>query len=149
MIDGVEIIPLKQICDERGKVMHMLRNDAPHFDKFGEIYFSLVYPGVVKGWHIHEKMTLNYAVVKGMIKVVLYDDRKDSKTKGELMEIFIGESNYCLVKIPPFVWNGIKGVGTEPAILANCATVPHNPSEIKRKDPFTKDIPYDWDLKQR
>ena len=149
MIEGVEIIPLKKICDERGKIMHMLRNDSPHFEKFGEIYFSTVYPEVIKGWHIHKKMTLNYAVVKGTIKLVLYDDRKDSKTKGELMEIFMGEGNYCLAKIPPMVWNGFKGVGTEEAIVANCSTIPHDPNEIDRKDPFTKDIPYNWDLKHR
>ncbi|MFH2106768.1 MAG: dTDP-4-dehydrorhamnose 3,5-epimerase family protein [Candidatus Micrarchaeota archaeon] len=149
MIDGVEVIPLKQICDERGKIMQMMRSDSPNFEKFGEIYFSVVNPTAIKGWHIHKKMTLNYAVVKGMIKLVLYDDRKGSKTKGELMELFIGESNYCLVKIPPMVWNGFKGIGTKPAIVANCATEPHDPDEIQRKDPFTKDIPYDWSLKHR
>lgn len=149
MIDGVEIIPLKQICDERGKIMHMMRNDSSYFKKFGEIYFSTVYPGVIKGWHIHKKMELNYAVVSGMIKLVLYDDRSKSKTKGELMELFVGEDNYCLVKIPPFVWNGFKGIGTRSAIVANCTTEPHNSEEISRKDPFTKDIPYDWELKHR
>ena len=149
MIEGVEVIPLKQIPDERGKIMHMMRNDSPYFDKFGEIYFSTVNPGVIKGWHIHKKMTLNYAVVFGMIKLVLYDDRKGSKTKGEVMEIFMGPDNYCLVKIPPMVWNGFKGVGQKPAIVANCSDIPHSPDEILRKDPFTKDIPYDWSLKHR
>ena len=149
MIEGVEIIPLKQICDERGKVMHMLRMDSPAFKKFGEIYFSTVFPGVVKGWHIHKLMTLNYAVVHGMIKLVLYDDRPKSKTKGELMEIFMGDGNYCLVKVPPMVWNGFKGIGTQEAIVANCADIPHSPDEIMRKDPFTKDIPYDWARKDR
>ena len=149
MIDGVEIKKLKKIPDERGSIFHMLRKDDPIFEEFGEIYFSKIYPGVVKGWHIHTKMTLNYAVISGMIKLVLYDDRKDSKTKGELMEIFLGDENYCLVKIPPNVWNGFKGIGVKEAIVANCATLPHDPKEIKRKDPFTKDIPYDWKLKNR
>lgn len=148
MIEGVEIFPLKQIPDERGKIMHMLRNDDSHFEKFGEIYFSMVYSGIVKGWHIHTKMTLNYAVVKGKIRLVLYDDRENSKTRGEVMEIFLGEENYSLIKIPPFVWNGFKGESAEPAIVANCATEPHDPEEIKRKDPFTKDIPYNWEAKQ-
>jgi len=149
MIDGVQIIKKDKICDERGKIMHMLRCDDQNFEKFGEIYFSTVYPGAIKGWHIHKKMTLNYVVVKGMIKLVLYDDRPKSKTKGELMEIFMGDSNYILVKIPPLVWNGFKGIGTEEAILANCSDIPHDPKEIERKDPFTKDIPYDWGLKNR
>jgi dTDP-4-dehydrorhamnose 3,5-epimerase len=149
MIQGVLIRPLKQVPDERGKIMHMLRNDDPHFERFGEIYFSTVYPQVIKGWHLHKEMTLNYAVVSGMIKLVLYDDRKESQTRGELMEIFLGESNYALIQIPPGVWNGFKGIGTAPAIVANCSTIPHSPDEIVRKDPFTSEIPYQWDLKHR
>ena len=148
MIDSVLIHPLKKISDERGKIMHMLRADDPHFIGFGEIYFSVVYPGVVKGWHLHQKMTLNYAVVTGMIKLVLYDERPESPTRGELMEIFIGDDNYQLVKIPPLVWNGFKGIGTIPAIVANCASLPHDKNEISRLDPFDNHIPYNWELKQ-
>lgn len=146
MIKGVEVISLKQIADERGKIMHMLRNDAKHFERFGEVYFSVVYPGVIKGWHLHKIMVLNYAVLTGMIKLVLFDDRKDSPTKGEIMELFIGEDNYCLVKIPAEVWNGFKGIGTKLAMVANCATIPHDPDEIIRLDPFSKKIPYSWEL---
>ena len=144
MIKGVIIIPLKKIPDERGMVMHMLRCDEPHFEKFGEIYFSIAYPGVVKGWHLHKMMTLNYAVVSGMIKLVLYDERGKSPTKGEIQEISLGEENYCLVTIPPMVWNGFKCCGDKPAIVANCATIPHDPLEIVRIDPFDKKIPYKW-----
>lgn len=149
MIDGVLVHPLRQIPDERGKIMHMLRRDDPHFEGFGEIYFSLVYPGVIKGWHLHKRMVLNYAVVVGMIKLVLYDDREGSPTRGELMELFVGEGNYVLVRIPPGVWNGFKGIGVTPAIVANCATEPHDPEEIVRMDPFSDKIPYDWALKHR
>lgn len=148
MIDGVLIHPLKQIPDERGKILHMLKATDPHFEKFGEIYFSQVFPGVVKGWHRHSRMTLHYAVVAGAIKLVLYDDRPGSRSQSEIQEIFLGEGNYCLVKIPPMVWNGFKGIGTEPALVANCATLPHDPVEIERLDPFSNRIPYRWDLKQ-
>lgn len=147
MIKGVEIYPLRQIPDERGKIMHMLRSTDKHFEKFGEIYFSVVNPGVVKGWHLHKKMILNYAVVAGMIKLALYDDRKGSSTRGQIQEIFTGEDNYCLIKIPAGVWNGFKGIGVTPAIVANCATIPHDPEEITRLDPFNNEIPYSWDLK--
>lgn len=147
MIDGVVIKPLRQIPDERGKIMHMLRCDDPLFEKFGEIYFSIVNPGAIKSWHLHKEMTLNYAVVTGMIKLVLYDGRERSATKGEIMELFVGEDNYCLIKIPPMVTNGFKGIGSKPAIVANCATTPHHPEEIVRIDPFTKDIPYNWELR--
>jgi dTDP-4-dehydrorhamnose 3,5-epimerase len=147
MIEGVKITPLRQIIDERGKIMHMLRCDAPHFQQFGEIYFSFIHPGVIKGWHIHKKMTLNYAVPIGKIKLVLYDDREGSSTRGELMEIFTGQENYQLITIPPMVWNGTKGIAEITSIIANCATLPHDPDEIDRLNPFDKRIPYDWSLK--
>lgn len=147
MIDGVQITKIVRIPDERGEILHMLRSDDAVFRKFGEIYFSRVYPGIVKGWHIHKKMTLNYAIPEGMIKLVLYDDRNDSKTKGEIMELFIGESNYELVTIPPNVWNGFKCIGTKPALVANCSTEPYDSIEIERMDPVRSKIPYDWSIK--
>ena len=149
MINGVIITPLKQIIDERGKVMHMLRNDATHFQSFGEIYFSCVHPGAIKAWHIHKEMTLNYAVPHGNIKFVLYDDREGSSTKGELQELFLGPDNYCLVTVPPMVWNGFKGIGSEMAVVANCASIAHKADEINRLDPFSKQIPYDWAIQHR
>jgi dTDP-4-dehydrorhamnose 3,5-epimerase len=148
MIDGVLVIPLKRIPDERGTVMHMLKRTDPHFIEFGEIYFSTIYPGVVKGWHKHAEMTLNYACVHGRIKLVLFDDRSGSATKGEIMEIFLGPDNHSLVQIPPGVWNGFKGLGSETAIVANCSTHPHDPSRSIRLDPFDNDIPYDWEVRQ-
>jgi dTDP-4-dehydrorhamnose 3,5-epimerase len=149
MIEGLVVKKLDIIADERGSVMHMLRADDPEFEVFGEIYFSTVFPGVVKGWHLHRRMTLNYAVVFGMIKLVLFDDRPASSTRGKVEELFIGEQNYTLVKIPPEVWNGFKGIGVRPAIVANCATLPHDPAEIVRLDPMSREIPYDWQLVNR
>jgi dTDP-4-dehydrorhamnose 3,5-epimerase len=146
-IEGVEVVPLRKIVDERGMVMHMLKNTDLHFQEFGEIYFSCGYPGVVKAWHIHKEMTLNNCCVVGMIKLVLYDGREGSSTHGELMELFIGEDNYCLVKIPPGITNGYKAFGTQMAVLANCATMPHDPQELIYIDPFENDIPYDWAVK--
>jgi dTDP-4-dehydrorhamnose 3,5-epimerase len=149
MINGVKIIQLKQIVDERGKVMHMLKKTDEHFEDFGEIYFSVVNPGAIKGWHVHKKMVLNYAVPFGNIKFVLYDGRENSSTFNEIQEIFLGPDNYCLVVVPPYVWNGFKGIGMQPAIVANCSTIMHDPNEIDRLDPFDKKIPYNWEIKHR
>lgn len=149
MIEGVKITPLKQILDERGKIMHMLRADVEYFTGFGEIYFSCIHPGAIKGWHIHKEMVLNYAVPHGNIKFVLYDDRENSPTRGELQEIFMGPDNYCLVTVPPLVWNGFKGIGNEMAIVANCTSITHRADEIDRLDPFDPLIPYNWEIKHR
>ena len=144
MIEGVKVFPLARIPDERGMVMHMLRADATHFVEFGEIYFSVIFPGVVKAWHLHDRMTINYAVVDGNIKLVVYDQRAESPTRGELQEFVFGELNYQLVRVPPGVVNGFVAVGGRRAIVANCASIPHDPTEITRIDPHSSEIPYDW-----
>ena len=129
--------------------MHMLREDSSIFSRFGEIYFSSTHPGAIKAWHLHKKMTLNYAVIHGAIKFVLYDDRPKSPTKGCVQEFFLSPENYCLVTVPPLVWNGFKGIGDQTSIVANCATLPHNQNEIERKPAFDPNIPYDWNIKHR
>lgn len=149
MIDGVVVTPLRQIFDERGKVMHMLREDSPVFSRFGEIYFSCTNPGAVKAWHLHKKLTLNYAVIFGEIKFVLYDDRPGSNTQGHIQEFFISPENYCLVTVPPLIWNGFKGIGQKTSIVANCATHPHDPDEIERLPATDVRIPYDWQLQHK
>jgi dTDP-4-dehydrorhamnose 3,5-epimerase len=147
VIDGVKVFPLKQICDDRGKICHMMKRTDAFFEEFGEIYFSFIYPGIIKAWHLHDKMALNYCVPVGMIKLVLYDDRPNSTTKGIFSELFIGESNYCIVHIPPRVWNGFKCLGNTTAMVANCATLPHDPDEIKRMDVDKAYFTYSWETK--
>ena len=149
LIHGVKIKPLKQIIDERGKIMLMLRNDEENFKKFGEIYFSCTHPGVVKAWRLHKKMNLNYAIMHGQLKCVLHDDRKKSPTKGMTQEIYMSTENYFLLTVPPLVWNGFKGIGTSTSIVANCSDIPHDPDEIIRIKPNSPKIPYKWDIKNR
>lgn len=150
MIDGVVIKPLKRIPDERGYIMKMQESCDDEFKGFGEIYFSTVYPNVVKGWHLHSKAILNYAVVSGMIKLVLFDNREGSSTKGNVMELFIGEQNYVLVQIPPNVWNGFKGIGDKMAIIADLITITHEDDTMERLDPHNNEIiPYSWKRNDR
>ncbi|MBV9119918.1 MAG: dTDP-4-dehydrorhamnose 3,5-epimerase family protein [Chloroflexi bacterium] len=146
MIDGVQVVPLRRIPDERGTVMHMLKATDLHFRQFGEIYFSTIYRNVVKGWHRHREMTLNYACVFGRIKLVLYDEREHSATRGQTMELFLGPDDYSLAIVPPDVWNGFKGMSEPYAIVANCCTHPHDPTRSSRLDPFENHIPYDWEV---
>ncbi|RJQ38991.1 MAG: dTDP-4-dehydrorhamnose 3,5-epimerase [Dehalococcoidia bacterium] len=147
LIEGVKVIPLRRIPDERGTIFHMLRATDSHFQKFGEIYFSTIYKDVIKGWHQHREMTLSYACIFGRIKLVLYDERKESPTKGSLVEIFLGQDSYSLVVIPPEVWNGFKGMSEPYAMVANCCTHVHDPLRSMRLDPLKNHIPYDWAVK--
>jgi dTDP-4-dehydrorhamnose 3,5-epimerase len=144
VIEGVQIVPLKKIPDERGTIMHGVRCDNILSD-FGEIYFKKLYFDVVNGWHVHKTLTLNYICILGMIKLVLFDMRDSSPTKGELQEIFFGEDNYCLVHIPAGIANGSKGMGQPFSILVNVASEPHDPNlKYLRIDPHSGEIPYDW-----
>jgi len=144
MIEGVLINKLKQIPDERGAIYHMLRRDNDHFIEFGEIYFSIAFPGIIKGWHEHTKQIQNYAVIDGKIKLVLYDNRSDSKTFKQINEIFLGEENYSLVTIPTGIITAYQCISKKNSILANCSTLPHDPNEMINYDFNGDKVPYDW-----
>jgi len=145
MIHDVKITPLKIISDNRGKVMHMLRTDSQVFEKFGEIYFSTIYHQSIKGWHLHKESVLNYVCIKGKVKLVLFDNRKESSTKGVYQELILSPEDYFLVTIPPNIWNGFKGLDKTESIIANCLTLPHDEKEMVRKDSFDKSFNYKWE----
>ena len=149
MIDGVMVKKLKVISDERGRLMEILRADDEMFQGFGQVYMTTAYPGVVKGWHYHKLQDDHFICLKGMAKVVLYDPREGSPTKGAINEFFMGERNYMLLKIPKLVYHGFKGIGGTEALIVNMPTKLYNykePDEYRL--PFdTSEIPYDWDVK--
>lgn len=159
LIDGVTVTKLKVLRDDRGAVAHMLKRTDEHFDEFGEVYFSIVDTNAVKAWHMHREMTLNYACVYGRIRLALYDMRPDSPTLRMVntlhLEGFPDFKEYNLISIPPGVWNGfraevvitegyVRNASMMPAIVANCATMPHDPDEIERIAPDQFPLLYDW-----
>ena len=149
MIEGASIRRLPVIPDERGFLMEIFRADDPEFEAFGQVYLSVVYPGVVKGWHYHKEQTDHFCVVKGMAKVVLFDRREDSPTRGEVNEFFLGEKNPAILSIPRLVLHGMKGIGVEPAYVINIPDRPYRreePDEF-RTPPDDPSIPYDWSRK--
>lgn len=146
MIEGVQVVPLPRFADARGSVLLMLKETDPYFVRFGEIYFSTVYPGVVKAWKNHRRMGANYACVHGRIKVALHDAREGSRTRNRTMEVHISPEEHALIVIPPGIWHGFQGLGEPLSILANCATEPSDPHELDRMDPAEGQIPYEWKL---
>jgi dTDP-4-dehydrorhamnose 3,5-epimerase len=146
LIQGVVVKPLRVMPDERGRLMEILRRDDPFFRTFGQAYLTTAYPGVVKAWHCHAKQTDHFCVVRGMAKVVLYDGRKGSPTRGLINEFFLGDQAPQLVVIPNFVMHGFKAIGDEEIYLLNFPTELYDyrhPDEI-RLPAHTKKIPYDW-----
>jgi dTDP-4-dehydrorhamnose 3,5-epimerase len=143
-IDGVISIPLTEFADARGSVLHMLRCDASHFTKFGEIYFSETNPGIVKAWKRHKRMTQNFAVVSGSLRLVVYDGRHESASFGKVDVFDLGRENYQLGRVPNELWYGFKCVGCGPALMANCADIPHDPQEAEVIPPDSRRIPHRW-----
>ena len=151
MIEGVVVKKLKVVADERGRLMEVLRSDDQFFEKFGQAYITSAYPGVVKAWHKHQVQTDHFSCLKGMAKLVVYDDRDKTKTRGEVNEFIIGEHNPMLVRIPPGIWHGFKCVSETECICMNIPTEVYKyerPDE-ERIDAHKSPIPYDWARKDR
>jgi len=148
-IDGVKTKALRLIPDERGFLLEILRaDDAELFTKFGQVYVSATYPGVVKAWHYHQRQVDNFACVAGMVKLVLVDTRADSPTRGAVNEFFVGTQNPMLVQVPNLVYHGWKSISQDLALVVNVPTEPYHYSDPDeyRLDPHDT-LPYDWNRK--
>lgn len=146
LIDGVAVRKAKVLPDERGRLGEIMRADDAWFEKFGQVYFTTTYPGVVKAWHWHKKQTDHFYVIKGTVKIVLYDRRGDSPTHGVVNELYLGEHNPGLLRIPPGVLHGWMCVSRNEAYIVNVVSEMYNyaePDEF-RTDPHDNDIPYNW-----
>jgi dTDP-4-dehydrorhamnose 3,5-epimerase len=149
MIQGVAVKDLRVVPDERGRLTEILRSDSELFRNFGQVYFTTTYTGVIKAWHMHRVQDDNVACIIGMIKLVLYDGRDESPTRGEIMELFAGEHNPVLVHIPPGVFHGWKCISDKEAYVVNVPTELYNyedPDEF-RLPIDTDEIAYDWEIK--
>jgi dTDP-4-dehydrorhamnose 3,5-epimerase len=148
-IAGVKVKPLRVIPDERGWLMEVLRaDDTEVFRKFGQVYLSATYPGVVKAWHFHRRQIDNFACLAGMTKLVLVDTRDDSPTRGAINEFFVGSLNPVLVQVPNLVYHGWKCISVEPSLVLNIPTEPYDysdPDEYRLEPHGT--LPYDWTRK--
>ena len=146
LIEGVKAKAAKVLLDERGRLGEIMRADDELFEKFGQVYFTSTYPGVVKAWHWHKKQTDYFYVVKGTIKVALYDARPDSPTGGTVHELYLGEHCPGVVRIPAGVQHGWMCVGETEAYIVNVVSEAYDPAHPDefRTHPHDNDIPYDW-----
>lgn len=144
MIQGINIYSLKQISVEKGDVWHGLKQSDQGFNGFGEVYFSNINPGQIKGWKKHLKTTLNLIVLKGVIEFVFYDDREDSATLGEFFSIVASEfaDNYIRINVSPGIWMAFRCKSGETALLMDIINQPHSDNESLRKE--IDEINYNW-----
>ena len=145
MIEGVAVTQLSELSDPRGSVLHMLRSDALEFTQFGECYFSEIVPGAVKAWRRHRAQTQNLAVPVGRVRMLIYDDRGGSPTRGQVKAVELGRPDaYVRLRIPPGLWYGFKCVGNTPALIVNCADLPHDPAESEVRSLDDPEMPSLW-----
>jgi len=147
-ISGVSVRDLRLIPDDRGWLMEILRSDWQEFDRFGQVYVTTCYPGVVKAWHYHKLQDDHFVCVSGVAKLALYDPRDDSPTKGMVNQFYLGPIHPVLVKIPRFVYHGFAAAGDQMAMIVNTPTQVYNyekPDEYRLPydDPS---IPYKWEV---
>jgi dTDP-4-dehydrorhamnose 3,5-epimerase len=150
LIQDVRVKPLKALPDERGRLFEILRRDEEIFSKFGQAYITTTYPGVVKAWHYHRLQDDYFTCVRGMIKLVIYDDREGSPTRGLLNEFFVGEHALQLVVVPHLTWHGWKCISLDEAMILNLVTEPYDhaaPDEHRLPPHDNGVIPYDWQRK--
>ena len=144
-IEGVVLTPLKQIKDERGAVFHVIKSSEKQFNKFGEAYFSKINNNVIKGWKFHKEMKQNFCVPFGKLKLVLFDNRENSKTKGLINEIILDDyKNYKRVTIPKNIWYSFKCHSDPYCLLLNISNIEHDPLESTTIEINTNKIPYSW-----
>ncbi|HVZ99250.1 MAG TPA: dTDP-4-dehydrorhamnose 3,5-epimerase family protein [Caulobacterales bacterium] len=145
-IEGVIVTPLKVLPNERGRLMEVQRRDDPGFPGFGQVYVTQSFANVVKAWYRHRTQVDQLAAITGLVKLVLYDDRPESGTRGACDEILMGELAPKLVLIPPGVWHGFKAVGDAGAFLLHLNTEPfdHTAPDEDRLPADDPSIPYSW-----
>ena len=145
-ITDLRLIKLKQIKDDRGAVYHYLKSTDETCKGFGEAYYSKINVGIVKGWKMHNQMHQNFCVPYGSIKIVVFDNRDDSKTKGQIDEIILDDdSNYGLLSMPPKLWYSFKCITDHSSILSNIINHPHDALESITLPLINNIIPYEWE----
>lgn len=132
MIEGVKVKELVRHEDYRGYFQEIFRTDDGLVDKIAQVSLSITKPGIIKAFHWHKYQDDCFYVLSGKIRLVLYDAREDSKTKGQLQDFVLGDPHNQIVLIPARVLHGYKVLGEKEAALiyaTNNAYNSNNPDE--------------------
>jgi dTDP-4-dehydrorhamnose 3,5-epimerase len=145
-IDGVIVVPLKKVLNERGHLLEVQRNDEGHFPGFGQVYLTATNPGIVKAWYRHHRQIDQIALAQGTIRLALFDARETSPTQGQVQELLISDDQPVLVQIPTGVWHGFQALGTGPALLLHLNTIPFSfqDTDEDRLPSTATEIPFRW-----
>ena len=137
-LEDIHVTQLKRIPTVGGDVLHALKNSDYGFNGFGEVYFSRVEQGAIKAWKFHQRMTMNLVVPKGEVSFVFHLTNQKNSFRTEN----IGEERYVRLTVPPGIWFGFRGRGSDQSLLMNLADMAHDPDEILRET--TSEFIYNW-----
>jgi dTDP-4-dehydrorhamnose 3,5-epimerase len=146
-IDGVVIREVLHVPRDHGVITEMFR---PEWDPTGlpvvHIYQSRLFPGAIGAWSCHASSVDRLFVNQGHLKLVLFDDRDASPTKGRIAEVWIGDTRPAFVVLPAGVWHGIQNLGSSDALMLNYPTNAYNYEDPDHwRLPYdTPEIPYTW-----
>jgi dTDP-4-dehydrorhamnose 3,5-epimerase len=133
----IVVTPLARIPTSDGDVLHAMKSVDSGYAGFGEAYFSCIAMGVVKGWKLHSRMTMNVVVPVGRVRFVFHLDGAGTFRVEE-----IGVDRYVRLTVPPGIWFGFQGLTEPQNMVLNIASIPHDPNEVQRR--AIADIAYEW-----
>ena len=105
------------------------------------IYTVTTRPGMIKGWAVHHQQVDRYFFYLGSLKLVLYDARESSPTRGMINELYFSEVNRSLVSVPPGVYHAVENVGATDALMINFPSEPY-----RHEDPDKYTLPLENDV---
>ena len=141
-MSGVLMTPLNIISVPCGDVLHGIKKDDAGYSGFGEAYFSTIDSGAIKAWKRHREMTMNLVVPVGEIRFVIYDDRPSRSADKIFHQVVLSRKQYCRLTVPPMVWMGFQGLGSNENMLLNFSNIKHSAHEVDRLD--RNEIVFDW-----
>lgn len=133
-ISGLILTPLHRFPNPKGDVFHAMKRSCPGFAGFGEAYFTTILPGHTKGWHKHQRMTMNLIVPMGAARFALVDDRPDSDSRGQRLIVDLSPEHYRRLTIPAGVWTAFTCIGRHTSLILNLSSIEYDDSEVVRKD---------------
>ena len=145
LIDGVALHEMPNILTRNGVTTEVVRPEwAVGSLPIVHMIHVALRPRAISAWHCHHLQTDRIFVTDGTLRIVLFDDREGSPTRGKVDVLLLGRLRPGTLLIPPFVWHGIENLEHRTAGFINFFDRPYcyeNPDEWRL--PLDTDaIPY-------
>lgn len=119
LIEGVVLKDVRHVPTTYGHLTELFRKDWELAGNWTQAFQGCFQPGAISAWHAHAITQDGIFVNSGMLKIILFDSRKNSKTFGMLNEFRLGDERPGLLIVPPCVWHGVHNTSANEASLIN------------------------------